>query len=368
MANETTSLGMKSKKVFKGKKFRIGLIGCGGISQAHLEAYKNIPEAEIVAACDIDQKCLDRMHKEWGVPKKSLYKDWNEMIKKEKLDAVDICTPNGVHCAPTIDACNAGLHVMVEKPMAMNVSECKKMVAAAKKNNVKLAVGFQHRYRPDTEFLVRARDAGEFGDIMFVKVQALRRKGIPNWGVFGQKKLQGGGPMIDIGVHMIEVAHYFMGQPKPVAVSGNIWTYLGDKKPETVSMWPDWDYKTYTVEDLAIAQIRFENGAIMQIESSFVAHIEKDVHNFTFMGTKGGGSFDPAKIFTDQAGTMVNIAPGYLPNADWNILFTAKLQNWIDAATKGTPMRADGEEGMTIQKILNGVYDSAAAGKEIVIK
>ena len=370
MANDTTSLGMKKEKKFKGKKFRIAIIGCGGISQAHLRAYQDIPEVEIVAGCDIKQECLDRMNKEWGVPVKSLYKDWKEMIKKEKLDAVDICTPNGVHCAPAIDACNAGLHVMVEKPMAMNVAECKKMVAAAKKNKVKLAVGFQQRYHDNAEFLIRAREAGKFGEIKFVKVQALRRRGIPNWGVFGQKELQGGGPMIDIGVHMIELAHFIMGQPKPVAISGNVWTYLGNKKAETVCPWPDWDYKTYTVEDLAIGQVRFENGAIMQIESSFAAHIEKDVHNVTFMGTKGGGSFRPAAIYTDQDGTMVNIAPGFLPNPDanWTVLFKNKLQNWINAATKGTPLLADAEEGMVIQKILNGLYDAAEAGKEIEIK
>ena len=368
MTKEKNSSGKSTKKSISKKKFRVGIIGCGLISQSHMEGYKLIPEAEVVAACDIKQEYLDRMHKEWGIPEKSLYKDWKEMIRKEKLDGVDICTPNGIHCAPAIDACNAGLHVMVEKPMAMNVAECKKMAAAAKKNNVKLAVGFQQRYHENVAFLTKARDAGKFGDIMFVKVQALRRKGIPNWGVFGQKELQGGGPMIDIGVHMIEVAHYFMGQPKPVAVSGNIWTYLGNKKSDVVSMWPDWDYKNYTVEDLAIGQIRFENGAIMQIESSFVAHIEKDLHTFSFMGTKGGGNFRPAKIFTDQDGSMVNIEPGFLPESEWNQMFAIKLKNWIYSVTKGTPLLADAEEGMTIQKILNGIYDSAAAGKEIPIE
>ena len=110
---------------------------------------------------------------------------------------------------------------------------------------------------------------------MFVKCQALRRRGIPNWGVFGQKKLQGGGPMIDIGVHVIEMAHYMMGSPEPVAAAGNTWTYMGNKKSAVVSQWPNWDYKTYTVEDLAIGQIRFDNGSILQIEASFAgAHRE----------------------------------------------------------------------------------------------
>ena len=155
-------------------------------------------------------------------------------------------------------------------------------------------MGFQYRYHPNTDFLVRAREDGRFGNVMFVKCQALRRRGIPNWGVFGQKKLQGGGPMIDIGVHVIEMAHYVMGSPKPVAAAGNTWTYLGNKKSDVVSQWPNWDYKTYTVEDLAIGQIRFDNGAILQIEASFAGHIEKDVWNFTRHGRQGRLPMGPA--------------------------------------------------------------------------
>ncbi len=367
--DSTTSLADDKKTVYTGKKLRVAIIGCGGISQTHLDAYKNIPEVEIVAGVDILQERLDRMETKWGLPKKALFKDWKEMLKKIKPDAVDICTPNGVHCPPAIDAANAGCHVIVEKPMAMSVAECESMIAAAKKNKVKLSVGFQQRYHNNTEFLIRARDAGQFGDINFVKVRALRRRGIPNWGVFGQKALQGGGPMIDIGVHIIECSHYFMGMPKPVAVTGKVWTYLGDKPSEVVSMWPNWDWKTYTVEDLAIAQVRFDNGAIMQIESAFATHIKEDVHNFTFMGTKGGGSWAPAEIYTDLNGTMVNLEPGFLPSSDWDFMFTAKLRNWVYGIMKNTPLRAPGEAGLAVQKILNGVYDSAAkGGKEIPIK
>ncbi len=371
MADSTTSLGMSKKSVFKGKKFRVAMIGCGGISQTHMEAFKSIPEVEVVAAVDIDQDCLNRMQEKWGVPKNALFKDWKKMLAKIKPDGVDICTPNYLHSGPAVDAANAGCHIIVEKPMAMSPGECETMIAAAKANNVKLVIGFQQRYSPYSDFLCAARDNGEFGDIMFVKVQALRRRGIPNWGVFGQKELQGGGPMIDIGVHVIEAAHYFMGAPKPVAVSGNTWTYIGNKAEEVkvVGPWPNWDYKTYTVEDLAIGQVRFANGAIMQIESSFAAHIKEDIHNFTFMGTKGGGSYNPSQIFADKSGYMLNMEPGFLPaTATWGHMFTAKLRNWVDGAMYGKTLKAPGEDGLAVQKILNGIYDSAAAGKEIKIK
>lgn len=361
-----------SKQEFKGKKLRVAVIGCGGICQTHMTAYKQIPEVELVGFCDIKPERLKFMQETHGIKAEQCFLKWKEMLKTVKPDAVDICTPNGVHMAPAIDAANAGCHVMVEKPMAMNTAECEKMIAAAEKNNVKLAVGFQHRYNSKTDYLINAKKNGQFGNIMFVKCQALRRRGIPNWGVFGQKELQGGGPMIDIGVHVIEMAHYFMGSPKPVAAVGNCWTYLGDKKSDVMSMWPNWDHKTYTVEDLAIGHIRFEDGSIMQIESSFAAHIDKDEWRFSAMGDKGGCCWDPLEIFTDQDGAMVHITPDYVApdwKKDWTYLFVRKLQNWVDAILKGTELRASGQAGLDVQKILDSVYRSAEkGGKEVAIK
>ncbi len=362
----TESFATEEKKQYTGKKLRVAIVGCGGISETHLGAFKNIPEVEIVAGVDIKPERLKVMEEKWGI--KKLYKDWNEMLKEVKPDAVDVCTPNGVHAPAVIAAANAGCHTLTEKPMAMTPAECEAMIAAAKKAGKVLVAGFQYRYHPNTEYLVRARDEGQFGNIMFVKCQALRRRGIPNWGVFGQKALQGGGPMIDIGVHVIEMAHYVMGAPRPVAASGNIWTNIGNKPSNVVSMWPNWDYKTYTVEDLAIGQIRFENGAIMQIEASFAAHIKEDLWNFTMIGEKGGCQWEPAMIFTDRHGTMVNESAAWLSGkTDFHTLFTQKLQNWVDGCLKGTPLRAPGEAGLGVQKILDGVYRSAAAGREVTI-
>ncbi|MBV8781710.1 MAG: Gfo/Idh/MocA family oxidoreductase [Phycisphaerae bacterium] len=365
-AVSTDSLAMEKKKEYTGEKLRIAYVGCGGIAQTHLTALKEIPEAEVVAGVDIVEERLEVMRDKWGVSE--TFTDWKEMLKKIKPDAVSICTPNGVHAAPAIDAAKAGCHVIVEKPMAMTPAECKKMVEASNRAGKKLAVGFQYRYHPNSQFLVQARDAGQFGKIMFVKCQALRRRGIPNWGVFGQKHLQGGGPMIDIGVHVIEMAHYVMGSPRPIAASGNTWTYLGNKASEVQSQWPGWDYKTYTVEDLAIGQIRFDNGAILQIEASFAAHIEKDVWNFTMMGDKGGCSWEPPMIFTDRNGMMMNEKPGWISDkGDFPSMFKTKLKNFIDGCLHNAPLTAPGEAGLAVQKILDGVYRSADAKKEVTI-
>jgi predicted dehydrogenase len=362
----TDSLAAQTQQNYTGKKLRMAIIGCGGIAQVHLGALQNFPDVEIVAGVDIDPDRLKVMAEKWNV--KDTFSDWKKMLKEVQPDAVNICTPNSLHAAPAIDAANSGCHVLTEKPMAMNPRECQRMIDASKKAGKKLAVGFQYRYHPNTDYLLRAREAGTFGNVMFVKCQALRRRGIPNWGVFGQKELQGGGPMIDIGVHVIEMAHYVMGSPKPVAASGNTWTYLGNKPSNVASMWPNWDYKTYTVEDLAIGQIRFDNGALLHIEASFAAHIEKDVWNFNLIGDKVGANWDPPAIFTDTAGTMVNQTPGWLsPKSDFPTLFQYKLRNFVDACLNGTDLRAPGEAGLAVQKILDGVYRSAKAVKEVKI-
>lgn len=356
----------KIKKVTK--RLRLAFIGTGGISTVHLLALTHIPEFEIVAGCDINPERLEWFKQQPGCANAKVYTDYNEMLKKEKLDAVDICTPNGVHCPSAIAALNAGCHVITEKPMAMNPAECQKMVDAAKKNKKLLCVGFQYRYAPQTQIFLNAAKSGLIGDIMYAKVHALRRRGVPNWGVFGQKALQGGGPMIDIGVHMIESCHHAMGQPKPVAASGMTWTFLGDKPSQVYSMWPNWDYKTYTVEDLAVGQVRFENGALMQIESSFCGHLKEDVMTWEIMGTKGAYSFKDHTIFTDLAGAMVDATASYVPDASFETLFTSKLQQFADAILTGVPLVADGEEGMTVQKIIDGIYRSAAKnGAEVKI-
>ncbi len=227
-------------KAKQSEKLRIGLIGAGGIAGTHTNNYKKFNDVDVVAACDVRKDALKKFGAKFGI--KKLFPNWQEMLKKARLDAVSVCTPNGLHCEPTIDALNAGCHVLVEKPLAMNAEEGQLMLDAAKKNKKKLIIAFQHRFEGRTQIIRRAFDKGVFGRVLFVRVQALRRRGIPNWGVFGRKKLQGGGPLIDIGVHCLEMAHYAIGTPKPVAASGQTWTYMGNKPSDTFSMWPNWDH------------------------------------------------------------------------------------------------------------------------------
>ena len=350
------------------KKLRVACIGAGGIANAHLTEFAKMKDVEIVGLADPIMESMVKKAEQFKIPLDNCFTDYKAMLAKLKPDAVSVCSPNGAHEENAIAALKAGAHVLVEKPMAMNAKQAQKMIDIAKRAGRKLVIGFQYRYDGRSAFLREAVENGTFGNILYGRVQALRRRGIPNWGVFGRKDLQGGGPMIDIGVHCLEMCHFVMGSPKPVAAVGNCFTYLGNKPSTTKSNWPNWDWKSYTVEDLAVGMIRFENGAMLNMEASFAAHIEKDVWNFGLMGTKAGGQWDPAAIFTDQNSHMVNITPAYVPDNGWGGIWPVKMRNFAEHCLYDKPTLAPAEDGLMVQKMLDAIYESAAnGGKEVAI-
>lgn len=347
------------------KPLRVAFIGSGGISRTHTGYFNKMKGVSVVACADIAPAALDWYKTNQKV--EHLFSDYNEMLREvgDQIDAVSVCTPNGVHREAAVAALNAGKPVLGEKPMAMNAVEAQEIADAAKANGVEFVIGFQHRFEPRSKVLRDQIQSGAFGKILYVRAQALRRRGIPNWGVFGRKELQGGGPMIDIGVHIIEASHNIIGNPKPVSATGNTFTYIGDKPSEVASQWPGWDYKTFTVEDLAVGMIRFDTGAMLTIESSFSAHIEKDVFNIQIMGEKGGAIWDGSQIFTDTNGYMLNATPGFVPKYDY---WEYKMRHFVEVVRDGRTNEAPAEHGVMVQKMLDGVYASAAAGKEVEIR
>jgi len=349
-----------------GKCIRVGFVGAGGIAGTHIRWLKPVDGVEVVALADPAPGACEKQIVAHGLDQAKAFDDYKAMLKMDGLDAVSVCTPNWLHKQPTLDALRAGKHVMVEKPMAMTAREAKAMCDAAKRAKRVLTIGFQHRFSPAAQFVRKAVDDGLLGDVLYCRAHALRRRGIPSWGVFGRKNLQGGGPLIDIGVHIIEMSHYVMGKPKPVAASAACHTYLGNKKPQATSPWGDWDYKTYTVEDLATGYVRFDNGATLSIEASFAAHIEGNAFNSTFMGTKAGAIVDggSARLFTDMAGKMVNVSPTVFEKDE---AFGVKMRSWIEAI-RGGENQAPGEDGWMVQQILDALYLSAERGKEVAIK
>jgi predicted dehydrogenase len=346
------------------KSFKVAFIGTGWVGDHQMKHLSKLDGIECVAAADVSEGSLQKFKTAWNP--KHTFADYRQMLAEVKeLDAVSVCTPNGLHAQNTIDALQAGHHVLVEKPMAMNAREGQRMLDAARASGKQLIVGFQHRFEPKTKLIRDQIASGSFGKILYVRAQALRRRGIPNWGVFGRKDLQGGGPMIDIGVHIMETAHYMIGSPRPVTATGNHWTFMGNKPSNVVSMWPNWDHATYTVEDFAAGMIRFEDGGLLTIEASFVTHIEKDVWNIQVYGERGGANWETSQIFTDHGGYMMNMTPGYVPQWDH---FTYKMKHFVEVCRDGRPNESPGEHGLMVQKMLDGVYASAAAGKEVGIE
>ena len=351
------------------KTIRVGVIGTGGIARAHVNALKEIPGVEITALADIKADVAAKFKADCQLDKAAIYGDWKKLVLDKNVDAVTVCTPNGLHKDNVIAALKAGKHAMVEKPLAMNAVEGKMMCAAAKAAKKTLTIGFQQRFRPDVQYIAQLAKDGVLGDIVYCRTQYLRRRGIPPWGVFINKELQGGGPMIDIGVHALDMAHYVCGRPAPLTASGACYTYLGNKKPETTPPWGVWDWTKHTVEDLAVGFLRFKGGLTMVVESSFAAHVEEtDIFRLQVMGTKGGAmignGINGVHAYTDMSGKMVDIQTKWLPGDD---CFKVKMRNWIAVCRGEMKNDAPGEDGLMIQRLLDGVYASSEKGKEVDI-
>lgn len=343
------------------RKLRYGFIGAGGIAGEHMNHLALRDDVELVAMADPNAQAMARHAQKFGIPR--AFADWREMLAQVPLDAVSVCTPNKLHAECTIGALEAGCDVLCEKPLAANAREAHTMVAAAERLGRKLVIGFQYRFNARTQFLRQAADGGQFGHIMYARVQALRRRGIPNWGVFGRKELQGGGPLIDIAVHVLEMTHYTLGSPTPVSASADMFTYLGNQPSDRVeSAWKGWDYKTYDVEDLAVGRIRFANGTVIHLETSFAAHIEKDYWSFQLMGETGGATWDPPRIFRDEDGHMVDKSPAWHADEKIEKMFRRKMNNFVDHVLYDAPTLAPGRDGLAIQRMLDAMYQSAAAG------
>lgn len=352
------------------KKLKIGVIGNGNISGVHLRAYSLNPNVEIYALCDINEKAMQRRAKEYGVTR--LFTDVNEMVKLPELDAVSVCTWNAAHAECAIAALNAGKHVLCEKPMAMNADEARRMQEAAEKNGKLLMIGFVRRFGNDCAILKDFIDNGYFGDIYYAKATYLRRKGCPG-GWFGDKARSGGGPLIDLGVHIIDLCRYLMGGHQPVSVYGATFNKLGDRHEIKSEV----DYKSdsrsghdiFNVEDLASAMIRFDNGAVLQIEASFSLNIEKDKGTIELFGTKAGAKLDPElTIYSEMNGYMTNVELATPTALSFEGLFENEINHYVDCVLNGGECRNPAVDGVTLMKILDGIYESARTGHEVVLK
>jgi len=344
------------------KKVRVGIIGSGGIAQGqHMPAYQKDPDVEIVAVCDSNEATAKKAAEQFKVPR--IYTDYRELARDKDIDAVSVCTPNFMHEKPTVACLENGKHVMVEKPIARNAKEGAAMVRAAKKNKRILAVGLHMRYSPNVQAIKRFADAGGLGDVYYARIQAIRRRGIPSWGVFGDKEKQGGGPLIDIGVHILYATMYVLDFPKPKAVCGATYTKFGNKPPGPAP-WGPWDYKHFTVEDYAAAFIRFEGDLTATLEASFAANTQES-WNFWLLGDKGGAQLEPCTFYRDEFGTLTNTTPGWLPKGDE---YVSEIRDFLAAVRGEGKPGVTGEQGLMVTQVLDGIYLSAERGAEIKLE
>ena len=353
-------------------KLKVAVIGNGGISGVHLRGYSLNPDVEIYALCDINEERLNRRGDEYHVDPARRFTDVNEMLAAcPEIEAVSVCTWNAAHAQCAIAALNAGKHVLCEKPMAMTVEEAEAMQAAAEKNNKLLMIGFVRRFGNDCAIMKDFIDNGYFGDIYYAKATYLRRKGCPG-GWFGDKARSGGGPLIDLGVHIIDLCRYLMGNPKPVSVYGATFNKLGNRsniksKAGYVSQTKE-NADIFNVEDLATAMIRFDNGSVLQIEASFSLNIEKDEGVLQFFGTKAGAKLDPElTIYSEMNDYMTNVKLANSTALSFDGLFENEINHFVECVRTGKPCRNPAQDGVTLMKILTGIYKSAETGHEVLI-
>ena len=347
------------------RKIKIGVVGAGNIStSAHLPAYAQYDGAEVVAIADISEERAKAAAEKFGIPK--YYTSVEAMLDNEDIEAVDICVWNNGHAPVAIEAAKRGKHVMCEKPLAMNLEHALEMQKAIKESGVRFLLAVPGRFREDNMKARELYEAGEFGEVYYGKTAYIRRRGTPT-GWFTDKKTSGGGPVVDIGVHRIDAAWYIMGCPKPTRVSAATSYKIGDYQTLGVSKWqgtpcPDNQFDT---EDMGAGAIHFENGAVLIFEASWAIN-GPDHQDTQVCGSKGGIVLDSKLTFYGEN------AEGYLHTEELTVEHPHsptynEIAHFCDCIREDKETKFPIEEAVQLQQMLQGIYDSASLGKEVVL-
>jgi predicted dehydrogenase len=361
------------------EKLKIGIIGCGAIAdQKHMQALKKLSDrVEVVSFCDKSKERAKQLADKYKIMNPQIYTEYQELVAKSGVDVVHICTPNLFHAPIAVAALSAGIHVMCEKPMAINSKEAKKMLEAANRSGKKLTIAYQNRFRKDSLLLKEACNNGDLGEIYAAKAHAVRRRGVPTWGVFMNKELQGGGPLIDIGTHALDLTLWCMNNYDVASVTGV--TYNKLKEENQANLFGPWDPDTFKVEDSAFAFIRMKNGASIFLEASWALNSLNEREAMTTLsGTKGGAEMCRNSLTNmDELifnGEMYgNLIEKKLKNAQGIAYISAQeeteadreLGQWIQAILNDKDPVVIPEQAYTVTRILEAIYESADTGKTI---
>lgn len=345
------------------KKIRIGLIGAGNIAQnAHIPAYLKQEDAELVAVYDINQQRAQSVAQKYALTHACT--SLEALCALDDVDAVSICTWNNAHAESAIAAARAGKHVLCEKPMAMTVAEGRAMQAAAEQSGVVFMMGFVNRFKAEAQYIRHMADLGKFGEIYYANATMRRRRGTP-LGWFTDTAKAGGGPVIDIGVHVIDLTWYLMGRPEPVSVTAVVHNKIGDYQTLGVSRWEAFDKENlvFNTEDSAAGMIRFANGASMNFEVSWAINGAATGLSSQLYGHLAGANLDPLTIYGEDGGYLTDNKPTVKQVQG----FEQEIRHFLDCVRTGSQPMAGATDGVQVQRILNGIYASAAAGRELPV-
>lgn len=358
------------------KKLRAAIIGCGGIANGkHMPSLFKLDTVELVAFCDIIEEKAREAAKKFGASDAKYYKDYKELLKDTSIDVVHVCTPNKSHSIITVAALEAGKHVMCEKPMAKTAAGARLMLEAAKRTGKKLTIGYQNRFRPDSQYLHEVCENGDLGEIYYAKAHAIRRRAVPTWGVFLNEEEQGGGPLIDIGTHALDLTLWMMNNYKPKAVMGNSYHKLAEKK-NAANAWGPWDPEKFTVEDSAFGFITMENGATIVLESSWALNsLDVGEAQTTLCGTEGGADMSDglslngenlSRLYETKIETKAGGVAFYDGNEESASDMEARL--WIASIINDTEPVVKPEEALVVTEILEAIYKSSKTGEAVYFK
>jgi predicted dehydrogenase len=349
-----------------GNKIRIGIIGVGNIGGVHLKEFSRLADlCEITAITDMDLPLAKMVAKEHGV---AIAANTNEeLIQSPDVDAVIIAVPNQYHADLAVQAIKAGKHVLLEKPMGINSEAARTILKASHASDKVVMIDHQMRFESIPMQLKEQIQRGELGKIYTAKTGWFRRKGIPGWGTwFTRMDQSGGGPLIDIGVHMLDLALYLMGNPKPVSVYGATYAQFGPER-KGIGSWgtPNWD-GVYDVEDLATALIKMEDGSSLTLEVSWAVHMDTDNTPFIhLMGSEGGASYrgPRGKLLTEKFDRPIEVELSK-PDHDEGERYRLS-RHFLECIHEGKPPITSALSGFTNNLVLDAIYESSRTGNEV---
>ncbi|MCL6458868.1 MAG: Gfo/Idh/MocA family oxidoreductase [Gorillibacterium sp.] len=347
---------------------RIGMIGTGNIGNVHMSIFKQLAdEGVIIAATDLDFPLAQKCAAKHGIPK--VYETTDELLADPEIDAVIIGVPNQWHAPIAVQALQAGKHVLLEKPMAINATAAREIVQAQRESGKVLMIPHQMRWEWLPLQIKEQVDKGALGEIYNVKVGWYRRKGIPGWGTwFTNNEESGGGPLIDIGVHMLDLGFFFMGDRKPVSVYGSTYAEFGPKK-RGIGTWgtPNWN-GTFDVEDLATALIKMNDGSTLSLEISWAVHMDTDSEHFIhLMGSEGGASIrgNHGKLLTETFDRATEVELTQPSNDEGGRIRVSR--HFIKCIREGIQPTTPAMSGFTNNIILDAIYESSRTGHEVIL-